>query len=381
MDFHPPMAGPVGYNGYPTRAQTTRFSNFDDDRPTMAWHFQPANFARQVCADRIHKMTSIAVTGASGFVGQAVLRQLRGLEGVQIRAGSRSGADVAGQPRTRMDVLDQTALRAAFEGVDAVVHCAVGDRATTVEGTRLVLQAAAEAGARRVVHFSSIAVYGTATGVIEEQRPLLAVGPGPGHYATWKVEAEQAALAARIEVVRLRPSIIYGAGSTLFVGNVARRIATGSWGTFGAEGEGTCNLVHVDDVARAALLALTAPRAAGEAFNIDGGQAMTWNAWFESIAKAMGAQSLPSRPAGTLRRRSRLALPAKAAVKLLPPLRPLLAGRLLAAPAGAEVDLFGLKASYPAGKARSILGFTPQVTLEHGLAESAAWLRTEGLAR
>ncbi len=325
-------------------------------------------------------MTNIVVTGAGGFVGRAVLRQFRGEAGMVARAGSRTGSDIDGSPGTAIDVRNLGSLRTAFTGVDAIIHCAVGDRATTVDGTRFVLQAAAESGVRRVVHFSSIAVYGTALGDVDETAPLIAIPPGSGHYATWKVEAEQAALAAKVEVVRLRPSIIYGPGSTLFVGNVARRIATGRWGSFGAESDGLCNLVHVDDAARAALMALTTPAAAGQAFNIDGGSVMSWNDWFNEIAKMIGAP-LPVHPAGTLRRRSKMALPLKAAARLLPPLRKTLEATLLAAPAGAEVDLFGLKARYPATRAHTVMGWSPQVTLADGIAQSKEWLLQQGLGR
>ena len=233
-------------------------------------------------------MAVVLVTGAAGFVGSAVVRVLQAQPGVQVRAGSRRGAGVAGAPGVRLDVLDPATLRPALQDVDAVVHCAVGDARTTVAGTQGVLDAASGAGVRRMVHLSSIAVYGAATGRLDEAAPLMPAGRGTT-YAEWKVLAEQACAGSGVEVVRLRPTIIYGPGSTLWVETVARRIQGGHWGTFGPAGAGTCNPVHVDDVARAAAAALDAPEAGGMAFNIDGGTPMAWNDWFSQVAAAMGA--------------------------------------------------------------------------------------------
>ena len=324
-------------------------------------------------------MAVVLVTGAAGFVGSAVVRVLQAQPGVQVRAGSRRGAGVAGAPGVRLDVLDPATLRPALQDVDAVVHCAVGDARTTVAGTQGVLDAASGAGVRRMVHLSSIAVYGAATGRLDEAAPLIPAGRGTT-YAEWKVLAEQACAGSGVEVVRLRPTIIYGPGSTLWVETVARRIQGGHWGTFGPAGAGTCNPVHVDDVARAAAAALDAPEAGGMAFNIDGGTPMAWNDWFSQVAAAMGASPLLALPPGTLRRRSLASLPFKAVAGLLPPVRRMLGGMLLAAPAASEVALFARAATYPADRARTRLGWSPAVPLVDGLAGSAAWLRGMGLA-
>jgi len=324
-------------------------------------------------------VADVVVTGASGFVGSAVVRALLVRPGTGVRAGSRRGGAVAGAPGVRLDVLDAASLHAAMQGADAVVHCAVGDARTTVAGTQAVLDAAAKAGVRRVVHLSSIAVYGAATGRLDELAPMAPPGRGAS-YAEWKVLAEQACSTAEVAVVRLRPTIIYGPGSALWIESVARRIRSGRWGTFGVAGAGTCNPVHVDDVAQAAAAALDAPGAGGQAFNIDGGTPMTWNDWFSHVAAAIGAPPLPALPPGTLRRRSLASLPFKAAARLLPPVRRALGGLLLAAPAGSEVALFARGATYPADRARAGLGWSPDVPLADGLAASAAWLRDMGLA-
>lgn len=305
-------------------------------------------------------MAQVLVTGAGGFVGTAVVKQLLAA-GWDVRAGTRRGGIVADGPGVALDVTDRASCDRAMAGAAVVVHCAVGNAAVTVGGTQTVMAAA---GPRRVVHLSSVAVYGATPGAVDEDAPL----PAATGYAAWKQTAEHA---CGPNAVRLRPAIIYGPGAALFVDKLLARMQAGRWGTFGADADGLCNPVHVDDVARAACLALTA-EVGGQAFNIDAGTPLTWNAWFALLARHAGL-ALPEYPPGRLRRWSRLAVPAKALARLAPALRPALSGALLA-PAASEVALFRLHATYPAARARAALGWQPLVPLETGVAQAvAAW--------
>ncbi len=317
-------------------------------------------------------MQTVLVTGAAGFIGGHVLRHLSCDEGLCVIAATRAGRDGA----RVLDLRDPAGMPAALAGVAAVVHCAVGDRAVTVDGTASLLRAAAEAGVRRVVHLSSVAVYGAASGVVREDAALVAA-TGNG-YAAWKAAAEQACLAERgVESVRLRPAIVYGAGGTLWVSQMARRIRSGRWGVFGPAGDGLCNLVHVSDVATAVAAALRAPAAAGSAFNVNGPEAITWNAWFARLAAGIGAGPLPAVSPRRLYLRSLAALPLKAVARLRPGVA---AEWLLGAPAASERTLFALHASYPTDAARAALSWAPAIGIADGLAESVAWLRQWGLA-
>ncbi len=288
---------------------------------------------------------------------------------------SVSPATRDGRDRTvRLDVRQPDA--AALAGMDAVVHCAVGGRDVTVDGTRAMLRAAEAAGVRRFVHLSSVAVYGAAAGMVMEE--TAAVAPDGSGYAAWKAAAEQACMQqAGIETVRLRPAIVYGAGSALWVTGLAHRIRSGRWGVFGAAGDGTCNLVHVSDVATAVAAALTAPRAAGRAFNVNGPQAVSWNEWFALLAHGIGAPPLRAVPPAILRARTLAALPVKAMARLRPGLG---SEWLLGAPARSELALFAQKATYPVFAAREALGWAPAVDVAAGLAESLACLPRDRLA-
>lgn len=302
----------------------------------------------------------VLVTGASGFVGSHVVDRLARDPEFTVLAGRRDGAPGS----VRLDVTDAASVTAAVRDVDALVHCAVGDRAVTVDGTARLLDAASAAGVRRVVHLSSVAVYGDADGRVTEETPLITGGSG---YAAWKADAERLCLrASSPEVIRLRPTIVYGAGSALWVETPLRRIRSGRWGTLGAAGEGICNPVHVTDVAEAVARALQAgPEVAGRAFNINGPETLTWNAWFNALAGAAGLGPLPELDAATLRRRRAVGVPLKALRRAIPAIDP---DYLLGVPAASESALFARTATYPTEAAGQALGWQPRMGVAEGVA-------------
>lgn len=311
-------------------------------------------------------ITRVLVIGASGFIGSEIRRFLKRDERLAVEWSSSSGDDGA----RRLDLREPETIASALRNVDVVVHAAMGNRAVIVDGMTSLLRAAETAGVRRLISLSSIAVYGGAHGAVTEQTPLVSAN-GRG-YAAWKAAAEQACRQSSIGTVRLRPAIVYGAGSELWVGRLAQRLNAGRWGRFGRGGEGTCNLVHVSDVAAAVSAAIFADGVGGQAFNISGPDSMSWNRWFTMLATAIDAPPLRDIPMPIWKLRSLLSLPAKAVARR----RPGFARHwLLGAPSGSELDLFALEATYPSGAAEQQLGWLPRISVAEGLADSVAWLR------
>ena len=301
----------------------------------------------------------ILITGASGFVGGHIAHMAAQLPDMTVLCGRRDGATGS----VHLDLLDRPSVMQALQDVEAVIHCAVGNRQVTVDGTRMLLECARQCGVRRVVHISSIAVYGAAQGSVTEATPCIA--PTGRGYAAWKVAAEDLCLQARgLEVVRLRPTIVYSPDSPLWVEGLVRRIRSGWWGTFGAAGEGTCNPVHVADVARAALAAVHVPQAAGMAFNINGADTLSWNDWFRQVALAAGEPPLVPVAAMRLKLWRLAALPFRVIRRVAPRYCPSWVGMV---PADSEMALFGLHATYPVTLAQTVLGWTPQVSLQEGM--------------
>ena len=227
------------------------------------------------------------VTGANGFLGAAVVRALLA-DGRAVRALVRRGSDrrnLAGLPveLAEGDITDSGSLRQAARGCSAVFHVAadyrlwVADSApmyrANVEGSVKVLEAAAEAGADRLVYTSSVAVLGIKPDrtPADEATPV-ALEDMIGHYKRSKFLAEQAVWrrAAELDfpVVTVNPSTPIGPGDIrpTPTGRVILDAAAGRMPAFVDTG---LNVVHVDDVARGHVQALTFGRR-GERYILGG---------------------------------------------------------------------------------------------------------------
>ena len=270
----------------------------------------------------------VSVTGATGFVGSHVARELR-----------ERGADVRGE---RVDLLDRTGLTAAFERCDAVVHVAalysydapaVELELVNIGGTRVVLAAAREAGVKRVVHCSTAGTCGPVPG-----RPATEADEPPAWelevpYKRTKVAAEQLALEAGAIVVN--PTTPVGEGDRRptptgrMIAGVARGRLRGYVATTGL------NVVDVRDVARGHALALEHGEP-GQRYLL-GGVDLSLADLFAAVARLAG------------RPRSRVRVPYAVAE--------------MAAAAGIanrnEVRLARLPMYFSSAKARSTLGYEP----------------------
>lgn len=320
----------------------------------------------------------VLVTGAGGFIGGAVVRRLLA-HGKPVRAGLRRlpvpgnlGAGAAATP-VRCDLADPASLGPALAGAGAIVHAAVGatDRMTAELAT--LLAAAEAARIDRIVHLSSIAVYGDRGGTVTEEMPES--GPAePYGEAKRACErmlrdwARQAEAGRHRAAVLLRPGIVYGPGSRLWIDRPLACLRAGTLGRLGPAGDGIAALVHVDDVAEAvrlALAGLAGPRFTDLALNIAGPGGPSWNAYLEALARAAG---LPVRTIGAGRFAALQALsrPAKVLARLGLPSP---AG-LSNFPAPGELRLFRRRAIYDAGLAQATIGWRPRIALDQGLADS-----------
>ncbi len=228
------------------------------------------------------------VTGATGFIGVQLVGQLRD-RGDQVTALVRTPAKAGEITRLGADVVagdlsDMEAIRQGSRGADAVFHVGamyrVGIPASerpamhdaNVRGTERVLDAAVEAGARRIVYVSTGNVYGNTRGKVVDESY---VRPQPpdflSYYDRTKYEAHQIALdriAKGAPIVIAQPGGVYGPDDPSELGNMIDQTRTGKLKLRMFPDAGF-NFVHVADVAGGILLVHDSGRI-GESYNLAG---------------------------------------------------------------------------------------------------------------
>ena len=328
---------------------------------------------------------NILVTGATGAVGPRVVHVLSAA-GYRVRTLSLdqpSKGQWSDDVETRIgDVTDKSAVQSAMQSVDAVVHLAAllhianpppemreKYERINVGGTATVVEAAIEAGVKRVVLFSTIAVYGHADGcVLNEMSPT----HPDTFYAQTKLAAEQLVLNARgaggqpLGTV-LRLGAVYG---SRIKGNYERLTHALARHRFIPVGNGLNRrtLVYDKDVGRAAVLAVSYPAAAGRVFNVTDGKFHTLNEIIESICSALGRKpprfSLPVGPTralvGFIEKGCR-------SVGLNPPL------------IHEMIDKYTEDIAVSSQRIQTELGFKPQYDLRSGWQETVQEMRKMGI--
>ncbi len=227
----------------------------------------------------------VFLTGATGFVGSHVLRELRAA-GYDVRALVRDRDAKLDAESVVGDLAETGALARAIDGCRYVVHCAAlysfapHARATmhrvNVLGTAGLLEAARIAGVERAVVTSSSAT-------------LHAHAPDGSAYHRSKVEQERAALAARVPVVLVLPTAPIGPGEAkpTPTGRLVLDFARGKIGI--APPRGGMNVVAVEEVARAHVAALE--RGHEHERYVIGGENLTFEEIWALLARATGRRN------------------------------------------------------------------------------------------
>ena len=244
----------------------------------------------------------VLITGASGFIGCRAAELLTLRDGVEVRALVRNPSGAARLARLPVemvpgDICSPEDVTRALEGCDDVVHCAVGTswkRAevaqVTVDGTRIVAEAAARAKVRRFVHISSMAVHGSvAAATIDESTPL--ADPKTHGYPGDKRRAEdcvQQLVREGLRAVILRPARVYGPWGKTFITRPLQHIRRQAFTLTGAI-DAPASMVYVDNVVEAMVRALDGDESLiGEAFEISDPEQLSWREFYAFFAEAMG---------------------------------------------------------------------------------------------
>jgi nucleoside-diphosphate-sugar epimerase len=321
----------------------------------------------------------ILVTGATGFTGGHLARELM-KRGHTVRALVRDPLAAEPLKAEGMEVavgnlIHAEEVRRAVQGCDVVYHIAALFREArhaegtfhqvNVEGTEHVLKACQSERVSRVVHCSTVGVHGEVKVPGGEDAPF-----GPHDvYQQSKLEGELMArkyIDAGLPGCIFRPVGIHGPGDMRFL-KLFRTINNGSFRMIG-KGDVFYHMTYIDDLVNGIILCGEHPAALGQTYILCGPRYTTVTELAAAVAKAVGRKP----PRGHIP-----VWPVKIAAKLC---------EALCRPFGIEpplhmrrLDFFVNNRGFTCAKAAREIGYDPKVSLEEGLARTAAWYRAQKL--
>jgi nucleoside-diphosphate-sugar epimerase len=308
----------------------------------------------------------VSVTGGTGFVGAGLVRAhlLRGDE-VRVLTRRVAAPTLAGACLVRGDLTTGRVPHDFLKNADILYHCAgeIRDQAQMhalhVDGTRVLLERAA-GRVGRWVQLSSVGVYGPRrAGMVTEDTPEAPVGPYEETKALSDRIVTDAHRTGLVDVVVLRPSIVFGPGMpnrSLFA-----LIAAVNRGVFFYVGpkDASANYIPVDNVVDALMLCGTSDAASGRVFNLSAWRKL--EDFIETIAIAL--TKTPPR----LRLPRRLVRSVASLMSALPQW-PLTVSR---------VDSLSTRVVYSTARIESQLGYRPRVTVEDELHRTVGYWQQE----
>ena len=243
------------------------------------------------------------ITGATGLLGSHIAERLVA-RGETVRALVRPAGDTAflkglGVELSEGDLNDPDSIRRAVGGADVVYHCAarVGEwgpwrsfREGIIEPAGRVFDACRDAGVGRLLHVSSIAVYGhprERADLFTEDEPLGQNLWFRDFYRRAKIRAEELCRAYRGDWTIVRPSWIYGPRDRNSLPRVFKALQAGRVAIIG-RGDNRLNIVYAADVAEGAVLAANHPGARGRAYNLSSDGELTQREFLDVLTDALG---------------------------------------------------------------------------------------------
>jgi 2-alkyl-3-oxoalkanoate reductase len=322
----------------------------------------------------------ILVTGGTGFTGTALVRRLLKerhtvvaldyKEGLECETLRKLGAEVV-----LGSVTDRSAVERSVQGAEFVFHLAAAFRElnvpdsfydeVNVEGTRVVLHAARQAGVRKFVYCSTCGVHGNV-----ERPPANEDAPirPADYYQRTKYEAEPLVKreAGEMETVILRPAAIYGPGDPERFFMIFKRVARGTFPMFG-DGRTLYHPLYIDNLVDAFLLCMPPGIGRGREYLIADEKYYTIEDIVKAVARALDLPvRIPHYPVLPVIAMGHLMEKLCKPLGITPPIFP------------RRVDWYRQNRAFDISRARRELGYEPQVELDEGLRRTGTWYREMG---
>ncbi len=360
-------------------------------------------------------MDKLAIVGANGFIGSRAVEFFHLGDLFEVRPIVRSYGSLVRVARFDLDcriadATDREALKNAFKDARFVFHAALGDARAMIDSVDAVYSAAEEAGVERIVYLSSIAVHGAVPNVGASEADVIG-NKQRFVYAKAKVAAEKKLLQRRergcVEVVILRPGIVYGPRSWLWTAGIANNLLAGN-AYLANNGNGICNAVYVDNLLEMARLSLILNKSDKQVFLAVDDETITWLEYYECIARALNINPMSIYRLGEAETKKNMHPTGKEvfdhmrALPIVQRILPLLSGELKTTikklvfgkgskltianstvdcklvPSTEMVALQCCSYKFPHKKAEEVLGYKSLVSFSEGMGRAIAWLKFAG---
>lgn len=277
--------------------------------------------------------TKVLVLGGSGVIGSRLVEVLAGEIGISVAVVVRTLSKAVRLARYPVrlipgDVRDPALLDQAMQGVELVIDLTYPKEGARNERCRdavrmahTIAEATVRHNIRRLVHLSTISVYGPLHGdILEESAPHR---PGTDPYGASKLAGEREMLRHARQwhapIVVLQPTVVYGPFAGWTLGPI-RQLRSASV-VLPDSGSGTCNAVYLDDVIQAILRAAVVPDIEGEVFLISGDPAPTWKQFYGAYETMLGFSSTKAMDTATiqanLQAQAKAALPTRRLIEII----------------------------------------------------------------